>query len=60
MTAGVTLAYLQTVPDRPNYITPAGYRALREEYEALYAGERLFELALSRRNRRWALRRGAL
>jgi len=28
------------VPDRPNYITPAGYRALREEYEALYGGER--------------------
>lgn len=26
--------------DRPNYITPAGYRALREEYEALYGGER--------------------
>ena len=26
--------------DRPNYITPAGYKALREEYEALYAGER--------------------
>ncbi len=26
--------------ERPNYITPAGYRALREEYEALYAGER--------------------
>lgn len=26
--------------DPPNYITPAGYRALREEYEALYAGER--------------------
>ncbi|HEY0114940.1 MAG TPA: GreA/GreB family elongation factor [Allosphingosinicella sp.] len=26
--------------DRPNYITPAGYRCLREEYEALYAGER--------------------
>ena len=26
--------------DRPNYITPAGYRRLREEYEALYAGER--------------------
>ena len=24
----------------PNYITPAGYRALREEYEALYGGER--------------------
>jgi transcription elongation factor GreB len=24
----------------PNYITPAGYRALRQEYEALYAGER--------------------
>jgi transcription elongation factor GreB len=28
------------MPERPNYITPAGYRALREEYEALYAGER--------------------
>jgi len=28
------------VTDRPNYITPAGYRALREEYEALFAGER--------------------
>ena len=26
--------------DRPNYITPAGYRRLREEYDALYAGER--------------------
>ena len=26
--------------DRPNYITPSGYKALREEYEALYAGER--------------------
>ena len=26
--------------DRPNYITPAGYRRLREEYEALFAGER--------------------
>jgi transcription elongation factor GreB len=26
--------------DRPNYITPAGYRALREEYEALYGVER--------------------
>ena len=26
--------------DRPNYITPDGYRRLREEYEALYAGER--------------------
>ena len=26
--------------DRPNYITPPGYRALREEYEALYGGER--------------------
>jgi len=26
--------------DRPNYITPAGYRRLREEYEALYGGER--------------------
>jgi transcription elongation factor GreB len=28
------------VTDRPNYITPHGYRRLREEYEALYAGER--------------------
>jgi transcription elongation factor GreB len=26
--------------DRPNYITPAGYAALRAEYEALFAGER--------------------
>lgn len=26
--------------DRPNYITPTGYRALREEYEALFAVER--------------------
>lgn len=26
--------------DRLNYITPAGYKRLREEYEALYAGER--------------------
>ena len=26
--------------DRPNYITPAGYRALREEYESLYSVER--------------------
>jgi transcription elongation factor GreB len=26
--------------DRPNYITPAGFRRLREEYEALFAGER--------------------
>jgi transcription elongation factor GreB len=26
--------------DRPNYITPAGYRRLREEYEQLFAGER--------------------
>ena len=26
--------------DRPNYITPSGYRALREEYEALFAVER--------------------
>jgi len=28
------------VTDRPNYITPAGYRRLREEYEALFAVER--------------------
>ena len=26
--------------DRPKYLTPAGYRALREEYEALYGVER--------------------
>jgi transcription elongation factor GreB len=26
--------------DRPNHITPAGYRALREEYEALFGQER--------------------
>jgi transcription elongation factor GreB len=26
--------------DRPNYITPAGYAALRAEYEALFATER--------------------
>ncbi|HEX8668684.1 MAG TPA: transcription elongation factor GreB [Allosphingosinicella sp.] len=26
--------------DRPNYITPAGYRRLREEYEALFGTER--------------------
>jgi transcription elongation factor GreB len=28
------------VTDRPNYITPEGYRRLREEYEALFGGER--------------------
>ncbi len=28
------------VSDRPNYITPGGYRALREEYEALFGIER--------------------
>ncbi len=26
--------------DRPNYITPAGFAALRAEYDALFAGER--------------------
>ncbi len=26
--------------DRPNYITPEGYRRLRVEYEALFGGER--------------------
>ena len=26
--------------DRPNYITPAGYRRLRQEYEALFGVER--------------------
>ena len=33
-------SYTEGMPDRPNHITPAGYRALREEYEALFAGER--------------------
>ncbi|HWT12075.1 MAG TPA: transcription elongation factor GreB [Allosphingosinicella sp.] len=28
------------MPDRPNYITPAGYRRLREEYEDLFGVER--------------------
>jgi transcription elongation factor GreB len=28
------------VSERPNFITPAGFRKLREEYEALFAGER--------------------
>jgi transcription elongation factor GreB len=28
------------VSDRPNYITPEGYRRLREEYEALFSSER--------------------
>ena len=28
------------VSERPNYITPAGYRKLREEYDSLYGGER--------------------
>src|SRR4051812_11056928 len=26
--------------DRPNYITPAGYSALKSEYDALFGGER--------------------
>ena len=26
--------------ERPNFITPEGYRKLREEYESLFAGER--------------------
>ena len=26
--------------ERPNYITPAGYTALRKEYDALFGGER--------------------
>jgi transcription elongation factor GreB len=29
-----------SVTDRPNYITPDGYRRLREEYEILFAQER--------------------
>jgi transcription elongation factor GreB len=28
------------VSDRPNYITPEGYRRLREEYETLFGSER--------------------
>jgi transcription elongation factor GreB len=28
------------VIDRPNFITPQGFRKLRQEYEALFAGER--------------------
>lgn len=28
------------MPDRPNYITPDGYRRLREEYERLFGDER--------------------
>jgi transcription elongation factor GreB len=28
------------VSERPNFITPDGYRKLREEYDALFAGER--------------------
>ncbi len=36
---------MRRVNDRPNYITPAGYAALRAEYEQLFATERpaLFE-----------------
>jgi transcription elongation factor GreB len=30
----------RAMTDRPNHITPAGYRALREEYEALFGVER--------------------
>ncbi len=30
----------QDMNDRPNHITPEGFRRLREEYEALFAGER--------------------
>ena len=35
--AGPTIS---SMAQRSNYITPDGYRRLREEYEALYAGER--------------------
>ena len=35
--SGVTY---EVMAERTNPITPAGFRALREEYEALYAGER--------------------
>ena len=31
---------MANVTDRPNYITPAGYKRLREEYEALFGIER--------------------
>jgi transcription elongation factor GreB len=34
---GVTM---NPMSNRPNYITPSGYRRLREEYEALYGVER--------------------
>lgn len=40
MAASMCAEAAKPVSDRPNYITPAGYRALREEYVALYAGER--------------------
>ena len=30
----------KSVTDRPNYITPAGFAALRAEYDQLFAGER--------------------
>ncbi len=31
---------MREMEDRPNYITPAGYSALKAEYDALFAGER--------------------
>ena len=34
------VARYSTNMDRPNYITPAGYTVLREEYEHLLSGER--------------------
>src|SRR5690349_18904867 len=38
--SGAERALIAPMSERPNFITPAGYRALREEYDALFAGER--------------------
>jgi transcription elongation factor GreB len=40
MNAGMNARTNARTNDSPNYITPAGYRRLREEYEALFAVER--------------------
>ena len=34
------MTYRVQMEDRPNYITPAGYSALKAEYDALFGGER--------------------
>ena len=36
----VAQSMIRTHMNRPNYITPAGYTVLREEYEHLLVGER--------------------